>query len=104
MQQKSTDELTCQVSPSANLPPPPQVLRSAYLDYAFLARGLQRYSQFLSLAREQPGTFLVPMYDIDLLWHTHCSVSGAYARDCMRLVGRPFDHDDSVGEDRCGLA
>jgi hypothetical protein len=129
-----------------------QVLRGAYLDYAFLSQGLQRYQQFLLLARDEPKAFLVsrrcrccrwrpsapqagassssslgcgaaprrrpaaphalhaaplaplhqvPLYDIDFLWHTHVSVSGAYRRDCQAVLGRLLDHEDSVGEDRC---
>ena len=37
----------------------------------FLERCLERYKQFLYLRREKPDAFLVPTFDIDLLWHSH---------------------------------
>jgi hypothetical protein len=44
---------------------------------------------FLNLARLRTGGMLVPMYDIDLMWHTHLSISpGAYASFCLQHVGR----------------
>ena len=36
-----------------------------------MARAVQRYTQFLHLHRIAPGQFLVPAYDMDLVWHTH---------------------------------
>lgn len=58
-------------------------------------RGVERYKNFLTLMRENPGTFLVPMYDIDLVWHAHILRStSAYASDCKQFVGRFIDHKE----------
>ena len=47
-------------------------------------------------ARSHPNQTLVPMYDIDLLWHTHMATSGAYAKDCMALLGKLYSHRDDI--------
>lgn len=45
--------------------------------------------------RKNPGVYLVPMYDIDLVWHSLIlSGSVAYARVCDDLVGRFVEHDE----------
>jgi hypothetical protein len=36
-----------------------------------MARAVRRYTQFLHLHRIVAGQFLVPAYDVDLVWHTH---------------------------------
>ena len=36
-----------------------------------MACAVQRYTQFLHLHRIATGQFLVPAYDVDLVWHTH---------------------------------
>lgn len=36
-----------------------------------IARAVSRYRQFLHLHRLNPGRFIVPPYDVDLVWHTH---------------------------------
>ena len=42
-----------------------------YTEEAFLRAAEQRYQGFLGLINLHPGAFLVPCYDVDLLWHTH---------------------------------
>ena len=42
-----------------------------YREARFMARAVQRYTQFLHLHRIATGQFLVPAYDMDLVWHTH---------------------------------
>lgn len=65
-----------------------------YQDDAALKRATERYVKFLSLMRDKPGNFLVPMYDIDLVWHAHICSTRAYRRDCLSLVGRFIDHEE----------
>jgi len=66
-----------------------------------LERGSYRYKRFLALMRDNPGKFLVPMYDIDLVWHAHILKDTAgYARDTKEFVGRFINHkeDDDRAE------
>ncbi|KXZ51134.1 hypothetical protein GPECTOR_13g621 [Gonium pectorale] len=65
-----------------------RVLRAPYTDPGFLSAGLTRYHRFLGLAATQPpgAPMLVPMYDIDLMWHAHMALSAAYAADCAALL------------------
>jgi hypothetical protein len=57
------------------------VLRACYSERPFLERALDRYLRFLLLWRDTPGLVVVPMYDIDLMWHAHMAHSGLYRRD-----------------------
>lgn len=75
-----------------------QVSLPHYLDRKFLESGFLRYKQFLLLKRQYPNEFLVPCYDIDLMWHTHQLNPIIYKNDTMRIVGQLFNHDDSVNE------
>lgn len=36
----------------------------------------------------------VPMYDVDLVWHTHQLHPHAYARDMSEVLGYLLNHDD----------
>lgn len=78
----------------------PQVLRYFYQDVDFLEAGRIRYLHFLTLACTQaPGApILNPMYDQDVMWHTHMAISGAYGADCAALMprGQILGHDDSL--------
>jgi len=46
-----------------------------YREPWFIDRAVERHRQFLHLHRASPGNFIVPAYDMDLVWHTHM-VSG----------------------------
>lgn len=48
-----------------------QVALPQYQDSNFLRRAHSRYAAFLYLMKHSPGTFMVPTYDIDLMWHAH---------------------------------
>uniref|UniRef100_A0A1I8IDU7 CAP10 domain-containing protein n=1 Tax=Macrostomum lignano TaxID=282301 RepID=A0A1I8IDU7_9PLAT len=69
-----------------------------YRDSQFLQASLRRYKQFLRLQQLCPQEFLVPCYDIDLMWHSHQLTPLAYERDCLRLLNRVLSHDDNVGD------
>ena len=42
-----------------------------------------------------PNAFLVPCYDIDLVWHTHQVHPVCYAKDCQKILGAILPHDDT---------
>jgi hypothetical protein len=75
-----------------------QVSLPHYQDIKFLEKGLQRYKKFLFLKSRYQDTFLVPCYDIDLLWHTHMNFSASYRTVTELLLGRVLNHDDTVND------
>ena len=42
-----------------------------YQDETFLRNAVTRYAMYLQLQLEHPDKFLVPCYDMDIVWHTH---------------------------------
>ena len=48
-----------------------QVSLPHYTTRTFLRTAITRYAKFLSLKLKNPDQFLVPCYDIDLVWHSH---------------------------------
>jgi hypothetical protein len=51
-------------------------------------QALHRYCKFLHLANVKKGLMVVPMYDIDLMWHTHISMDpSAYREHCRSAIG-----------------
>lgn len=42
-----------------------------YREPWFLRRAVQRYLRLLYLHDKNPDKFLVPAYDMDLVWHAH---------------------------------
>ena len=50
----------------------------------------------LLLHKECPGQVLVPMMDIDLMWHTHIGSGGVYTQDCNQWFGKLLQHDDMI--------
>ena len=79
-----------------------QVSLPHYRDERFLAQAVLRYKKFLFLKKLHPNSFIVPCYDIDLIWHSHMMHPLAYRRDTVRVIGHPFNHDDSVNDRRAG--
>lgn len=73
-----------------------QVSLPHYMSITFLRSALLRYQKFLFLKQQNPGLFLVPCYDIDLMWHSHQLHPLIYKTDTERLLGRLFNHDDTV--------
>ena len=67
----------------------------------FLRHGVDNYVRFLHLRRADPGQFIVPTYQIDLMWHTHMLLgTEKYLRGTQEMCGTeaPLDHDDSVND------
>lgn len=79
-----------------------QVSLPHYQDFKFLANSEKRYKKFLYLKQQNPNLFIVPCYDIDLIWHTHQLHPLAYKMDMEAILGRTFNHDDSVTDRREG--
>lgn len=52
-----------------------------YKIVGFLKRAEERYVKILKLNAQFPGQFLVPTYDIDLMWHTHMASPRKYGQD-----------------------
>ena len=77
-----------------------QVSGARYAERAFLDEGVARYAKFLGLMAAHPAQFVVPTYQIDLMWHTHILASArAYESDAAALAGGAApDHDDSVND------
>ncbi|XP_025085903.1 uncharacterized protein LOC112559134 [Pomacea canaliculata] len=69
-----------------------------FTDLKFLEAAENRYRKFLYLKQQNPELFVVPTYDIDLLWHTHQLHPLRYKEDTERILGRTLDHDDSVSD------
>lgn len=63
--------------------------------YNFLEESFERYKKFLKLRQKYPRQFLVPCYDIDLMWHTHQVNPTAYIHDCLSNFGTILPHDDT---------
>ena len=62
----------------------------------FLQKALERYKKFVQLKRDNRHLFIVPLYDIDLLWHTHQLRPLHYTRDMNAILGFILYHDDST--------
>ncbi len=75
-----------------------QVSLPHFKDQKFLDSALRRYKQYLMLKKTNPFTFLVPCYDMDLIWHTHQGVPDIYARETTLYLGDTLNHDDSVND------
>ncbi len=66
-----------------------------YYDSVFLKQALERYKKFVKLKRKNPALFVVPMYDVDLIWHTHQLHPEAYYQDTMAYLNNHLNHDDT---------
>ena len=75
-----------------------QVSLPHFQDPTFLKAAISRYAQYLQLQRGHPKQFLVPCYDMDIVWHTHQLNHTKYCADTQRILGRILNHDDSVTE------
>lgn len=72
------------------------VALSHYKDPEFLEQSLTRYKKFLFLKRLNPSMYIVPMYDIDVIWHTHQLFPEEYRRDMMANLQHVLHHDDTT--------
>jgi hypothetical protein len=76
-----------------------QVSHLHFRNESFLHAAEMRYKGFLHLVAKSKGkVFLVPTYDIDLMWHTHQLDPLAYRIDMLHILGKILDHDDTDTE------
>ncbi|XP_060588854.1 uncharacterized protein LOC132744229 [Ruditapes philippinarum] len=75
-----------------------QVSLPHFKDGMFLEHSVLRYKQFLYIKTKVEQDFLVPCYDIDLIWHTHQLNPVVYKDDMVRIIGYLFNHDDNVND------
>jgi hypothetical protein len=75
-----------------------QVSLPHYRDSSFLRSAVLRYKKYLFLKKTNPDMFLVPCYDFDLVWHAHQLHPLIYKQDTTCILGRMFNHDDSVND------
>lgn len=67
-----------------------------YKDPVFLDEAIKRYKKFIFLKRLNPQLYVVPMYDIDIVWHTHQLFPDTYRRDMMANLQHVLHHDDTT--------
>ncbi len=77
-----------------------QVSGPSFHDDKFLQQGVANYSRFVQLmGQKSKPRYLVPTYQIDLMWHTHMLASVAlYHNDNMKINGCTLEHDDSLND------
>ena len=75
-----------------------QVSLPHFRDSRFLNYSQGRYRKFLYLKQKNPSLFIVPCYDVDLIWHTHMLHPLRYKADMENIMGKTFPHDDSVDD------
>jgi hypothetical protein len=67
-----------------------------YKDPGFLEEAIKRYKKFIYLKRLNPQLYIVPMYDIDVIWHTHQLFPEMYRQDMMANLQHVLHHDDTT--------
>ena len=73
-----------------------QVSLPHYGDRTFLEESIKRYEMYLKLKSIYPKEFLVPCYDMDIVWHTHQAKPVNYENETKAIIGFHLPHDDSV--------
>ena len=72
-----------------------QVSLPHYKDDLFLKKAVEHYEHHLRLSRYHPDTFMVPSYDINLIWHAHLLHPLNYMQTTTELRAKPlWPHDD----------
>ncbi|KAI0566995.1 Glycine-rich domain containing protein [Gracilaria domingensis] len=69
-----------------------------YETNGYLMRAFQRYLMFIVL-HKSANELLVPMKDINVIWHMHISCTMEYENDCNALIGYVVKHDSIAVED-----
>ncbi|ROT67677.1 hypothetical protein C7M84_014230 [Penaeus vannamei] len=69
---------------------------------SYLKEAVERYKKFIYLKFSNPAKFLVPCYDMDIIWHAHMVHPKKYAKDTQRILGKILNHDDSVNDRQPG--
>ena len=79
-----------------------QVSLPHFADKRFLTEAVKRYKLHLYLKQKNPKLFFVPCYDFDLIWHAHQLNPLIYTQDTTEILGKVYDHNDSVNDRRPG--
>ena len=79
-----------------------QVSLPHFADKRFLTEAVKRYKLHLYLKQQNPELFFVPCYDFDLIWHAHQLNPLIYTQDTTEILGKVFNHNDSVNDRRPG--
>lgn len=79
-----------------------QVSLPHYQDRKFIEKAVIRYQKFLYLKKLNPELYIVPCYDIDLVWHAHQTHPVVYKNDTVNILGKTLDHDDSTTDRSSG--
>lgn len=69
-----------------------------YETNSFLTRAFRRYMQFI-LLHKNTSELLIPMKDINIIWHAHLSCTTEYTHDCKAIVGSVVRHDSLAVDD-----
>ena len=72
-----------------------QVSLPHYRDDLFLEKAVERYEHHLRLKSAHPDVFMVPCYDVDLIWHAHQLHPLNYRQTTKELLGKTLHHDDT---------
>ena len=67
-----------------------------YVDPSFVEAAVIRYKKFLGLKKTNCDAFIVPMYDVDLVWHTHQLQHKLYKQETEVISGKMLNHDDTT--------
>ena len=73
-----------------------QVSLPHYNDDKFLRKAVERYGYHLQLTKQHPEVFMVPCYDVDLIWHAHQLHPINYKKATTELLGKTLHHDDEA--------
>jgi len=74
-----------------------QISQSEFSNETFLHRGVENYVKFIRLLPKKRHKYIVPTYQIDLIWHTHILSSGCqYHNDNIDINGYILDHNDTL--------
>ena len=79
-----------------------QVSLPHYTDNTFIDLAIERYKKFLYMRLKHKNLFVVPTYDMDIVWHTHQVYPVLYKEDTERILGEHLNHDDSVNDRKPG--
>ena len=77
-----------------------QVSGDNFCNDEFLCQGVENYTKFVRLmGQKQSPQFLVPTYQVDLMWRSHMLSSIAnYHKDNIRMNGSTLEHNDSLND------
>ena len=79
-----------------------QVSLPHYNDDKFLRKAVERYDYHLQMKKENPEVFMVPCYDVDLIWHAHQLHPINYKEATTALLGETLHHDDEATDRNSG--